>query len=215
MKEELLTGGFTANILQRIGDKVIKTGETVQREAKWYMNYRDREDIPKFLGSSITLEFVETSGKFDLRKVIALVEKYRQYQPLNKTEFKSYYERILSHVEKNDIPNSDKLISKLRGVHLTPTFAHGDLSTKNILWRNGNPILIDPLYCDNFGSYMLDYAKLLFSLKFYENDVENFNELHDYVQFPQIDILIASECVRVATYRKQFNFVAENLINEL
>jgi hypothetical protein len=69
-----------------------------------------------------------------------------------------------------------------------------------------------------FGCYVIDYAKLLFSLKFYSHDLMKYNMLYgrlveEYEQY--LPTLIACECVRVATYKKQFSFIAENLINEL
>jgi len=30
-----------------------------------------------------------------------------------------------------------------------------------------------------------------------------------------MDVLIAAECVRVASYKSEYSFIAENLINEL
>jgi hypothetical protein len=76
--------------------------------------------------------------------------------------------------------------------------------------------LIDPLYNKNkFGSYEIDFAKLCFSFKFYKNDLASFNYIKDKVNLKYMDILIAAECVRVASYKKEYSFIAENLINEL
>jgi len=71
------------------------------------------------------MEFLETSGPLNLDQVIELVEKYKAYQWLNKLEFRSYYERILFHVEQSEISNGHKLLDALKPIKLEPTFAHG------------------------------------------------------------------------------------------
>lgn len=218
MISEYLSVGFTQNIIQRIDGRVIKSGKTVEDEGKWYEAYQDKGDIPGiivFSKFSITMDFIENGSVFDLQKVIDLVEKYRHYPVMNKLKFPIYYERILRHIEQSGIDNAYHLLEKLREIKLEPTFAHGDLSTKNIIFSSSGPKLIDPLYGRNFGSYILDYAKLLFTLKFYEGDIENFDKLKAFVNYPEIDVLIACECIRVATYNRKFDFVAENLIKEL
>ena len=76
--------------------------------------------------------------------------------------------------------------------------------------------LIDPLYSiTKFGSYELDIAKLCFSFKFYKNDAASFKYVKDKSAINYIDVLIAAESVRVASYKEEYNFISENLINEL
>lgn len=212
-----LTGGFTQNIVQRDGEFVTKTGKTAEDEAIWYNHYLDKEDIPKIIESnsvSLKMEFIESSGAYTVEEVIELVEKYKSYQPLNKLTFKSYYENILKHVEKSDISNGHILIDKLKTISLEPTFAHGDLSVRNII-KSDRVKLIDPLYYRNFGSYILDLCKFAFTLKFYNGNWQGFDLVKAHVNLPYFDVLVACECVRVATYNKKFDFIAENLINEL
>lgn len=213
-----LTGGFTTNIVLREGDFVIKSGKTANSEAAWYRYYFDIHDIPKVIESndlSLKMEFLESVGPVNLDQVIEIVEKYRFYQPINKFLFGSFYERILFHVEQSEVPNLHKILDHLKGINLDPTFAHGDLSIRNIIQTETGPKLIDPLYYRNFGSYILDYAKLAFTLKFYNGDVEGFEKIKAHANVPFFDILVASECIRVATYNRKFDFIAENLINEL
>lgn len=219
-----LTGGFTTNIVERVGNKVFKTGDTAYNEAKWYAAYQDGQDIPYLYACneiSIAMEFVENHAPQDLPSVIGLVEKYRLYPQLNELKFDAYIERIKFHVENSKISNGEKLLGRLVHINLEPTFAHGDLSIRNIIFSSTGPKLIDPLYYKNFGSFILDYAKLAFSVKFYDGDFEGFNLIRDHVYKNHyvgnliFDTLVASECMRVATYNRKFDFVAENLINEL
>lgn len=207
-----LTGGFSSNVVERYGDTVKKTGTTTIDELIWYSAYPKKQHLP----NTITLEFVENVGAVDLDEVISIVEQYKSFQPINKLKFDSYYDRIMYHIEKSDVPNAYKLLEHLRTVKpLEPTFAHGDLSIRNIIQSKDGIKLIDPLYYRNFGSYILDYAKLAFTLKFYDNNVEGFEKIKVQAAHQQFDILVACECARVATYRRQFDFILENLINEL
>jgi thiamine kinase-like enzyme len=108
------------------------------------------------------------------------------------------------------------LIDKLKTLNIQPTFSHGDLSVMNIIPTINGLKMIDSLYSKHkFGSYELDLAKLCFSFKFYKNDSASFNYIKEKSKIDYIDILIAAESVRVASYKKEYSFSAENLINEL
>lgn len=207
-----LRGGFSTNVVERVGDMVKKTGTTTIDELIWYSHYPIKSHLP----GTIALEFVESVGPVNLDEVITIVEKYKSYQPLNQLKYDKYYDRIMQHAEQSDVSNFHVLLDHLKNINLEPTFAHGDLSIKNIIQTNSGVKLIDPLYHKhNFGSYILDYAKLAFTLKFYNNDVEGFEKIKAQAAHKQFDVLVASECARVATYRREFDFILENLINEL
>ncbi len=154
-------------------------------------------------------------SRVNLDQVIELVEKYKAYQWLNKLTFTAYYERILYHVEQSEISNGHKILDALKPIKLEPTFAHGDLSVRNIIQTDTGPKLIDPLYFWNFGSYILDYAKLAFTLKFFNGDMEGFEKIKSVANVPYFDVLVAAECMRVSTYNHKFDFICENLLNEL
>ena len=215
-----LPTGFTDNSVTQIDGLVVKTGKNVSDEKAWYEAYLDKGDIPRIVGlegSSLVMKFIERSGCLDTGEVIKVVEKYKRYKPLSSLPWDAYIDRIYRHLVTNDkIHNGGKLLEKLRNLKLPHTFCHGDLSVYNIIPTTEGIKLIDPLYSDNkFGSYLLDYAKLLFSIKFYQGDARLFKDLYKKIDLYFMDILIAAECVRVSGYKKQFSFIAENLINEL
>lgn len=211
-----LSGGFTTNFVRKVGHQVVKSGPTIKTECNWYRHYFDKADLPQIycadLGA-VTMEFVPSDGQFDLEEVLEIIDKYKDYPPLNDLTFQSYRDRIAGHLSSNPIHGAGKLLKALEQIDLRHTFCHGDLSIDNIIPNKRGAILIDPLYGENFGSYWLDYAKLAFTMKFYRGDVSSYNELMSRTGTPAV--LIASECVRVATYRKAFNFISENIINEL
>jgi hypothetical protein len=195
----------------------VKSGPTVPLECKWYRAYRDKKDIPHVHTADpggMTMEYIPSDGSYTLDAILELVEKYKEYKPLNNLPFQTYRNKIMDHVYNNPIHGTMKLLTALKQIDLPATFCHGDLSVNNIIPNVEGPKLIDPLYSENgFGSFWLDYAKLAFSYKFYRGDVNMYNEIMSRTGCPKV--LIASECVRVATYRSQFNFISENLIAEL
>jgi hypothetical protein len=211
-----ITGGFTGNEVEKT---MTKRGKTTFAEWTWYRAYEDKNDIPRILGffdDTLTMELVEEEGPIEVNQVADLIEKYRYYPKMNDLDFEIYIKRIEGHLQSNRIANGQKLLKELTYCNPQPSFAHGDLSVTNVIQSSTGPKLIDPLYSDKmFGSHVLDQAKFLFSLKFYRNDLKNYELFLQTVNFPRINALIASECVRVATYNKNFNFIAENLINEL
>jgi hypothetical protein len=215
-----LPTGFTDNSVTQVDGLVVKTGKAIHNEYEWYSSYQDKADIPAIVGvqgNSLVMEYIERSGTLRTQEIMDIIRKYKKYPPLNKLADDAYYFRIKEHLLKNNlINNGTKLLERMCIMAIEPTFYHGDLSVYNIIPSSTGLKLIDPLYSkDTFGSYILDYAKLLFSLKFYNNDMKMYDELRALSGIVGIDVLIAAECVRVATYKKQFSFIAENLINEL
>lgn len=216
-----LSSSFTKNIVTRINDTVIKSGDSITNEREWYDAYKDKEDIPEILNltrHSIVYKYIDPYGTFDTNEIICKVRKYATYPKLNSLKFNSYITGISMHLHANSgITNGQRLLNLLQLIDIKPTFAHGDLSIENIIPTQTGIKFIDPLYnADKFGSFILDYAKLLFSLKYYVEDYANFYLLcNNLAEYPHLNILIASECVRVASYKPQFSFIAENLINEL
>jgi len=219
---ENLSQPFSGNEVVRHGSIVVKTGPTIKNEYKWFQAYVDKKDIPTIYDCvrlcdiiSITMDYIDKVGNVSILDVYKIVEKYKDYAVIGQAGFQEYRNRIADHLNKNPINNGRKLLRMLEQIDLYPTFSHGDLSIRNIIPSAKGLKLIDPLYGDGrFGSYIIDYAKLAFTLKFFDNNVSDFNQLNTMVSgIPPV--LIASECVRVATYNKRFNFISENLIAEL
>jgi hypothetical protein len=212
-----LSQQFSGNIVKRQDNLVYKFGATIITEKIWYYA-ADPNCIftPKTyqIDDLLLMDYVESVGPIKLDQVIKLVETYKTYPVLGDKDFTEYRQRIAHHLLNNNINGGMKLNHLLNQIDLWPTFAHGDLSIRNIIQAATGPKLIDPLYgLDRFGSFILDYAKLAFTLKFFNNDIEGYETIMHHAEVQPV--LIASECVRVATYNKRFNFIAENLIDEL
>jgi hypothetical protein len=219
-----LSSGFTKNVVTRLNNMVIKTGETVDREYLWYEAYQNKDDLPVIINRtrhSIVYKYVEPLGELNYEQLLIKIGVYKSYPRLSPLEFGDYIESIIEHLQNNSRIKKGQILKLLDALYtvngLVPgTFAHGDLSIDNIIPVQDGFRFIDPLYHEEkFGSYLLDYAKLLLSLKFYRGDCDTFDMIREDLNIPFIDILIAAEAVRVSTYKKQFSFIAENLINEL
>ena len=215
-----LSTGFTQNSVIKQRNKVVKTGSTVVFENDWYSAYKNKKHLPEvfeYRDNQITLEFIYRNNDINLDDIFELIDVYKTYDKLNELNFSSYINNIEVHLQKNsNITNGYKLLGCLSSLNLNPTFCHGDLSVMNMIPTTNGLKLIDPLYSKHkFGSYELDIAKLCFSFKFYKNDCASFNYVKNKSNIEYIDILIAAEAVRVASYKNEYSFIAENLINEL
>jgi GTP:adenosylcobinamide-phosphate guanylyltransferase len=219
-KQKDLSTGFTDNKVYKYRNTVVKIGSTVSNEYEWYKSYTDKKHIPNIISCAdgkMTMEYIHRNNDFNLDDVFELVSNYKSYARLNDLTFDSYIENIKRHLNDNsNITNGDKLISHLSNLNIEPTFCHGDLSVMNLIPTTNGIKMIDPLYSRyKFGSYQLDLAKLCFSFKFYKNDSASFNYIKQQIDIKYIDVLIAAESVRVASYKKEYSFISENLINEI
>jgi thiamine kinase-like enzyme len=144
-------------------------------------------------------------------------------KPSNRVNFNSYIERIQIHINNNqNIRKGDALIEKLSGINPANTFNHGDFSVHNMIEKENRLFLIDPIYSEEiYQSYVIDAAKHLFSILYYSCN-SDFYELcySEYVSklgvnYKELDILIASESVRVANRKNQMIDISNNLIDSL
>jgi hypothetical protein len=219
-KNKDLSTGFTNNKVYKNRKQVIKIGATTEIENMWYESYQNKMIIPKVLrctNKELVMEFIKRDEDLNLDDILDLIHVYKKYPKLNDLNFSNYIDNIRNHLSKNkSISNGNILIDKLEQLNIKPTFSHGDLSVMNIIPTKLGLRLIDPLYSTTkFGSYELDIAKLCFSFKFYKNDAASFKYVKDKSAINYIDVLIAAESVRVASYKEEYNFISENLINEL
>src|ERR1035437_6615664 len=179
-----LSSGFTDNVVTRLNNMVIKTGETIEQEYNWYSVYQHKSDLPEILNitrHSIVYKYIEVNGNLDIDLLLHKINLYRQYPRMNELRFDSYIVNICKHLDKNEHITTglgNKLLNRLNTIKIEPTFAHGDLSIQNIIPIYYGIKFIDPLYGhDKFGSYLTDFAKLLFSVKFYDGNWSLFAEI--------------------------------------
>lgn len=224
-----LDAGFTSNKVRLFNNKIIKSTENAIAENEWYVQAQiigiKTPHVYHVDKDTIMMEYIDGVYSLSYEDNATLLEEFKSNQPTNTKRFTDYILRIDKHCNKNSgILNSDKLSKMLLDIHehVPTSFSHGDFSIKNLIYRNGVVYPIDPIYNkETFQSYVVDIAKNLFSILFYEkNDAlylqsfkyyqERFN-LHENA----MQVLVACECVRVATYNSKYTDVANNLIEAL
>jgi tRNA A-37 threonylcarbamoyl transferase component Bud32 len=222
-----LDSTFTNNKVRKINGSVIKKSENIINEVKWYRKaFSIGMDIPDILSYDIdTLElcFIEGKECVDIDLIKKVLSKMSKEKPTNRANFNSYIDRIGNHIANNpSIKKGEKLIESLKSINPPNTFNHGDFSIHNMIERDGKLFLIDPIYSDEiYQSYVIDAAKHLFSVLYYSLNPDFYQLCYDNyiykldIDYRTLDILIASESVRVPNRKKQLIDISNNLIEIL
>lgn len=224
---QLLDAGFTNNKVTKFNDKVIKVSKDAQNEKVWYKAAKELGfKTPKVYHAdkdTLILEYISGKHEVDSGLYLLILDKFSKEQPINQAPYQKYLDKIQTHAENNTmLYGSKKIIRSLERLDLPNTFSHGDFSIKNLVNTGGAIYMIDPIYDkDNFQSYQIDIAKNLFSILFYMQDVRTYKALKKLyvnnlgINENTIQTLMASEAARVATYKKAYTDIANNLIDAL
>lgn len=222
-----LDSKFTTNKVRRINDCVVKKSNSPKQEVEWYNKALEIGlNIPVVLSydnDTIATNFIEGTKCDDVDLIISTLRKFKLTKSTNKVNFNSYIDRIQSHIKDNPlIKKGDKLINLLNKINPSNSFNHGDFSTHNLIKSDDKLYLIDPIYFENlFQSYIIDAAKHLFSVLYYDLDADFYNVCYnEYISKLDIDpyeldILIACESIRVSNRKKQLINISNNLIDAL
>jgi tRNA A-37 threonylcarbamoyl transferase component Bud32 len=222
-----LDSKFTTNKVRRINDCVVKKSKSSKQEVEWYNKaFQIGLDIPTVLSydnDTIATSFIKGIECDDVNLLISTLRRFKSTNPTNKVNFNSYIERIQSHIENNPlIKEGNKLIELLHKINPLNTFNHGDFSTHNLIKSEDKLYLIDPIHSEDiYQSYIIDAAKHLFSILYYNLNADFFNLCYnEYVSkldidSYELDILIACESIRVANRKKQLIDISNNLIDAL
>jgi tRNA A-37 threonylcarbamoyl transferase component Bud32 len=222
-----LDSKFTNNKVRRINDCVVKKSDSTVQEVSWYNKALEIGlDIPSVLSydkDTIATSFIEGSSCYNVDLILNTLRKFKNTKPTNKINFNSYIERIENHIKNNpSIKSGSKLIDKLNSINPPNTFNHGDFSIHNQIENEGKLYLIDPIYSEDiYQSYVIDAAKHLFSVLYYSLDADFFNLCYNEyitkldIKEEELNILIASESIRVSNRKKQLIDVTNNLIDIL
>ena len=222
-----LDSKFTTNKVRRINDCVVKKSDSSKQEVEWYNKALEIGlNIPVVLSydiDTIATSFIDGTECDDVDLLVNTLRKFKSTKPINKVNFNSYIDRIQLHIKNNPlIKKGDKLVRLLNKINPPNTFNHGDFSTQNQIKSNDKLYLIDPIHSDDvYQSYVIDAAKHLFSVLYYNLNAEFFNVCYnEYISKldidpHELDILIACESIRVANRKKQLIDVSNNLIDTL
>lgn len=224
---QLLDSGFTDNKVTRFNDRVIKVTKNAQNEKTWYMMAKAIGlNVPSVYHAdtdTIMLQYIIGKHEVDAQSYVDILQRFKSERPISNGTYSDYVQRIVNHTTKNDgLIGTKKLIDALCSLTIQASFAHGDFSVTNLINTGKDVYMIDPIYDDgNFQSYVIDIAKNLFSILFYHKDFTTYNTMKELYKLKfnlddrTIETLIASESVRVATYKKSFTDISNNLIEAL
>jgi tRNA A-37 threonylcarbamoyl transferase component Bud32 len=222
-----LDSKFTDNIVRKINESVIKKSEGIVNEVEWYRKASsigiDVPDILSYDRDTLSLNFIEGRECIDIDLIKKALSKMSKEKPTNGSNFNSYIDRIGNRINNNPgIKNGEKLIESLKSINPPNTFNHGDFSVHNMIERDGRLFLIDPIYSDDiYQSYVIDAAKHLFSVLYYSLNPDFYQLCYDNyiyklgIDYRSLDILIASESVRVSNRKNQLIDISNNLIEIL
>jgi len=222
-----LDSKFTTNKVRRVNDFVVKKSVSSINEIKWYNKALELDiNIPEILSydsDTITTKFIDGKSCSNTDLFLDVLKVFQSTPPVSKVGFGTYIQRIKNHLDNNKIIiGKNKLLNSLNVINIPNTFNHGDFSVNNLIESNGKLHLIDPIMSDDlFQSYVIDTAKHLFSILYYNLDYDLYNQCYTkYVTDLDIDekalnTLIACESIRVANRKPQLIDVCNNLIDIL
>lgn len=222
-----LDSKFTTNKVRRVNNFVVKKSTSSINEIEWYNKASELDiNIPEILSydnDTITTSFIDGKSCSNISLFIYTLKFFRSVPPTNNIGFSTYIQRIKTHLDKNPtITGKDKLLKSLNIINIPNTFNHGDFSVNNLIESKGKLYLIDPIMADSlFQSYVIDAAKHLFSILYYDLNYNLYNQCYArYITDLNIDekalnTLIACESIRVANRKPQLIDICNNLIDIL
>ena len=222
-----LDSKFTNNKVRRVNNFVVKKSNSSVNEVEWYNKALKLDiNIPEILSydnNTITTNFIEGKQCSNVNLFLEVLKKFQSTPSTSKVGFGTYIQRIKNHLDKNPtIIGKNKLINSLNLINIPNTFNHGDFSVNNLIESNGKLYLIDPIMSnDIFQSYVIDAAKHLFSILYYDLNYELYNQCYtQYISALNINkntlnTLIACESIRVANRKPQLIDICNNLIDIL
>jgi hypothetical protein len=203
-----LLSPFTKNKLIFTDSTVIKKTVNAELEYSWYQAADGIVQTPKILfcnDEMIILDRVKDHRKPTAHEIIDLIESYKN-KSIKNYSFDSY---------KRNLPRIQYATAKVQTIidgldEHEPSFFHGDLSTTNILVKDGEIYSIDPNYKGIFGSYLTDAGKAFFSLLAYEQSYSQAKIISDKYGQDVIKYAIA-EGLRVCKYNSKYISVVNNM----
>jgi tRNA A-37 threonylcarbamoyl transferase component Bud32 len=221
-----LDSKFTTNKVRRLNNFVIKKCNLPKQEVDWYSKALEIGlDIPTVMHydiDTITTSFIDGTKCDDINLILNTIQKFKTIPPTNNVNFESYINRIALYIKNNPSIKSKNILNLLKKINPPNTFNHGDFSVHNQIMANNKLYLIDPIYSDDlYQSYYIDIAKHLFSILYYNLDVDFYNLCYnEYVSKLEINThdlntLIACESIRVSNRKPQLIDISNNLIDAL
>lgn len=177
--------------------------------------------IHRIVGETITMDYIDHDEQFfmkDFHVALGMIQTQLQrmkgLEALDELKYQSYINRIKDHAVASGqvelIDNADLLET----FDLKRSFSHGDFGIKNMLFKDHELYLIDPI-CNVFGCTELDVAKFCASLYINQYHKEYILKSIDIlaaandINKPMLLALIRAEITRVYKYHPDKSFIME------
>lgn len=182
---EKLTGGSGADI-EVAGDRVVKKGHNSFEQAAWYKAAAEKKiKVPRVncaYGDTIDMQLIEGQDGFTalnkdvIKELILVIDNMSHHEDEDQSYWATMIYRVIGHLSQNAVEDESTIIDIL--INMTDfmdahkSFSHGDLTLENIIvTRHGGVYVIDPNRPPGvYSSYLLDAAKVLQSLRGYEQE---------------------------------------------
>lgn len=224
-----LEGGLSGTEIFTDGKVVHKQDPNSYATNEWFNEARvvdiKTPTIHRVVGQTITMDYIEHDEDFfykDYYVAMGLIqtqlEKMKHLPAPDDLTFESYVKRIEDHADNAYYHCDDTIFQenadKLRKFDLKRSFSHGDFGIKNMLFKDRDLYLIDPI-CGVFGCTELDVAKFCASLIINQYDQSIIDKSIDFMAMAN-DInrdmlltLIGAEITRVYKYHPDKNFIMD------
>lgn len=174
-----LSGNSGAEIY-RAGTRVIKKCGDAQAQADWYEEARSlgvrTPTVYSVVLGKVDMEYVEgeagnrrTLEPGDICRIASIPMLFSMRRSGYRFDVNALVARAYDHLASARSGDDFRLLfsylySREGHYRCNASFCHGDLSLSNVIWTPEGPCLIDPIVKPEYSSYLLDLAKLMFSL---------------------------------------------------
>ena len=227
-----LEGGLSGADIYTDGKLVHKTADNAHLAHAWFSYVNGHLNVPRIdrvVGNTITMEYINHDKDYlnnNTYRALGLIQetldKMSNMDILeNSYTFNDYVNRIEGHVKlAGNIPEFTDTLERLKELDLQPTFSHGDFGVKNMLFKEDELFLIDPIL-DTFGCTELDVAKFIASLYTGQSPIKSKYHVYNHMaclairtlcafnkfEEDEITTLIKSEIIRVYKYHPDKQFI--------
>lgn len=167
------TGKSGAEIEKR-NNKIYKTfkdREKALNEATWYNLAKHFICVPKIhsvVDKTLCIEYIKNNGNsINYNFIIDTLDRFKNINDIYKLDFNSYIENIeKDHKETILELNIEQFkLEKTNQFDDEKSFCHGDFTIENVIISDNGNFLIDPIYKNQYSSWLLDASKILLSIK--------------------------------------------------
>ena len=220
-----LEGGLSGTEIYTDGKVVHKQDANAHATRDWFEKAKTIQiktpTIHRVVGDTITMDYINHDEDYffeNFHMALAIIqtqlEKMKGLKPVDNLEYESYIKRIEEHASNSGEAELIANASRLKKYDLKRGYSHGDFGIKNMLFKNCDMHLIDPI-CGVFGCTELDAAKFIASLVINKYDDKLVAKSIDYMAMANdinkgmLVTLAAAEVTRVYKYHPDKNFIME------